>query len=292
MNIFGLIAALSAGIFFGFIGPTTKLAYNLGASIGLAIILRYIVGTLLIIPALFYKPPSINIFKANIFILMLFTLSSILLTTGLLSAVNFIDVSLTMLIFATYPIVVLIFSIFINKEKINFRKKLFFFIAFIGIFFVLGPSFDRLNFQGIAAAIIASIGASTMIITNQQMSNLKIDPIHIHFFTNSFNCIFFVLVIYIFFNLNLKIGISAWTMVLIPTIFYTIAFFSQLIAIQKIGQSKTALLLYVEPVVGILGATIILSEKLTQYQVVGVCIVIMSLIIGSYNSKNFRNDFS
>ena len=234
MNILGLIAALSAGIFFGFIGPTTKLAYNLGASIGLAIVLRYIVGTLLIIPALFYKPPSIDIFKSNIIILMLFTLSSILLTTGLLSAVNFIEVSLTMLIFSTYPIIVLIFSIFINKEKINFRKKLFFFIAFIGIFFVLGPSFDKLNFQGIFAAIIASIGASTMIITNQKMSNLKINPIHIHFFTNLFNCIFFILVIYIFFNLKLKIGINAWTMVLIPTIFYTIAFFSQLIAIQKI----------------------------------------------------------
>ena len=134
MNLLGLIAALSAGIFFGFIGPTTKLAYNLGASIGLAIILRYIVGTILIIPALFYKPPSIDIFKSNITILMLFTLSSILLTTGLLSAVNFIDVSLTMLIFSTYPIIVLIFSIFIIKEKIHFRKKLFFFIAFIGIF--------------------------------------------------------------------------------------------------------------------------------------------------------------
>ena len=292
MNILGLIAAISAGMFFGFIGPTTKLAYNLGASIGLAIILRYIVGTLLIIPALFYKPPSINIFKSNITILMLFTLSSILLTTGLLSAVNFIDVSLTMLIFSTYPIIVLIFSIFVNKEKINFRKKLFFFIAFLGIFFVLGPSFDRLNFQGIFAAIIASIGASTMIITNQKMSNLKINPIHIHFFTNSFNCIFFILVIYIFFNLNFKIGMDAWTMVLMPTIFYTIAFFSQLIAIQKIGQSTTALLLYIEPVVGILGATIILSEKLTQYQVVGVCVVIISLIIGSYNPKNSRNDFS
>ena len=85
---------------------------------------------------------------------------------------------------------------------------------------------------------------------------------------------------------------GAWAMVLMPTIFYTIAFFSQLIAIQKIGQSKTALLLYIEPVVGILGATIILNEKLTQYQVVGVCVVIISLIIGSCNSKNSRNDFS
>ena len=94
MNLLGLIAALSAGIFFGFIGPTTKLAYNLGASIGLAIILRYIVGTILIIPALFYKPPSIDIFKSNITILMLFTLSSII---WILQAVNFLLSNIIML---------------------------------------------------------------------------------------------------------------------------------------------------------------------------------------------------
>ena len=286
----GSLSAIGAAVFFGFIGPTTKIAYNLGATIGLAIIFRYIVATIIIIPILFKKPPSLISFKKNFKILMIFTLGSIFLTTGLLSAVNFIEVSLTMLIFATYPIIVLLFSIFINKEKISFRKKLFFFIAFVGIFFVLGPSFEKLNFSGILCACLASLGASTMIISNQRMSNLQINPFHIHIFTNLFNSLFFILIIYIFFDVNLKIDTSAWLLIFISSIFYTIAFFLQLLAIQKIGQSKTALLLYIEPVVGILGATILLSEKLNQFQVIGIIIVMLSLVSGTYSSKKTKND--
>ena len=37
MFIFGVIFALVAGILFGLIGPTTKIAYDAGASVGLAI---------------------------------------------------------------------------------------------------------------------------------------------------------------------------------------------------------------------------------------------------------------
>ena len=292
MNILGALSALGAGLFFGFIGPTTKMAYNLGAGIGLAIILRYLVATIIITPAIIIKPFTINTYKSNFPMLMLFTLGSILLTTGLLSAVNFIEVSLTLLIFATYPIIVLIFSIFVNKEKINFSKKLFFFIAFLGIFFVLGPSFERLNLPGIVAACVASIGASTVIITNQKMSHVNMNPIHIHVFTNLFNFVFFSLIIYLFFDLNLNIGAEAWLIIFIPTICYSIAFFLQLLSIQKIGQSRTALLLYTEPVVGILGATVLLSERLNQYQVLGIIIVIFSLIFGTYNPKKFRNEFS
>lgn len=292
MYVLGSLSAIGAAVFFGFIGPTTKLAYNLGAGISLAIILRYIVATLLITPLIINKPPSIHIFKNNIKLLLIFTTGSIFLTTGLLSAVNFIEVSLTMLIFATYPMIVLIFSIFFNKEIILFRKKIFFFIAFLGIFFVLGPSFEKLNLIGIVSAILASCGASIMIISNQKMSNLKINPFHIHIFTNSFNSVFFIIIILLFFDINLNITFNALLLIFISTIFYTIAFVSQLFAIQKIGQSRTALLLYIEPVVGILGATFLLSEKLNDYQILGVLIVIISLISGSYDSNKTKNDFS
>ena len=50
MFIFGVIFALVAGILFGLIGPTTKIAYNAGASVGLAIFLRYAVASIIILP--------------------------------------------------------------------------------------------------------------------------------------------------------------------------------------------------------------------------------------------------
>ena len=289
MHIIGIFYAIGAGVFFGFIGPFTKIAYNLGASVGLAIILRYVVASILITPAIIKNKPTLNIYKTHLKLFLLFTSGSILLTTGLLVSVKYIPVSLAILIFCTYPIIVLIASIFFDKEEVNLNIKIVFFISFIGLFLVLGPSFQNLNLIGVSFAFIASIGASTMILTNQKMANRNIRAIHINAFTNFFNTIFFIILIGVFFEINLSISLKAWLIILIPSLCYAIAFFLQLLAIPKIGQSRTALLLYTEPVVAILSATILLNEILNMYQSLGAIIVISSLIYATYKSNKSKN---
>ena len=74
-------------------------------------------------------------------------------------------------------------------------------------------------------------------------------------------------------------------MILIPSICYSFALLSQLVAIPKIGQSYTALFLYLEPVVGVLGAVFLLNETLELYQFIGALIVILSLIIATFLSR-------
>jgi drug/metabolite transporter (DMT)-like permease len=292
MHIIGIFCAIGAGVFFGFIGPFTKIAYNLGASVGLAIILRYVVASILITPAIIKNKPTLNIYKTHLKLFLLFTSGSILLTTGLLVSVKYIPVSLAILIFCTYPIIVLIASIFFDKEEVNSNIKIVFFISFIGLFLVLGPSFQNLNLIGVSFAFIASIGASTMILTNQKMANRNIRAIHINAFTNFFNTIFFIILIGIFFEINLSISLKTWLIILIPSLCYAIAFFLQLLAIPKIGQSRTALLLYTEPVVAILSATILLNETLNMYQSLGAIIVISSLIYATYKSNKSKNAVS
>ncbi len=65
MFIFGVIFALVAGILFGLIGPTTKIAYNAGASVGLAIFLRYAVASIIILPFVPYQKNLISNYKKN-----------------------------------------------------------------------------------------------------------------------------------------------------------------------------------------------------------------------------------
>ena len=65
MNILGIIFALAAGVFFGIIGPVTKTAYNLGAGIGLAIFLRYIVALLVVSPLIPSQRNLIKTYKNN-----------------------------------------------------------------------------------------------------------------------------------------------------------------------------------------------------------------------------------
>ncbi len=285
MFIFGVIFALVAGILFGLIGPTTKIAYNSGASVALTIFLRYAVASLIILPFIPYQKNLLEIFKKNLKYFLSISAGSILLTLGLLTSVIFIEVSLTILIFCLYPIYVLLFSIIVDKEKISGTVKILFFVTFLGIVLVIGPSFKVINIIGILLAFLASLGSTSMIIVNQKMSIKGISPIPINIFINVFNTIFFFVILKIFFSLNFNFDINIYLLILIPSVCYSFALLSQLIAIPKIGQSYTALFLYLEPVVGVLGAVFLLKENLETYQMIGASIVIISLLSASFITR-------
>lgn len=285
MFIFGVIFALIAGVLFGLIGPTTKLAYNSGAAVALVIFMRYAIASIIILPLVPYQKNLLLNYRENLKLFIFISLGSIFLTIGLLTSVIFIDVSLTIIIFCLYPIYVLIYSILVDREKINLSIKLLFFITFIGIVLVIGPSFNAVNFIGISLAVIASIGSASMIIVNQKISLKGIPPIPINIFINFFNTIIFFIVLKVFFNLNFNSDFNTYILILIPSICYSFALLSQLVAIPKIGQSYTALFLYLEPVVGVLGAVFLLNETLELYQFIGAVIVILSLIIATFLSR-------
>jgi drug/metabolite transporter (DMT)-like permease len=285
MFIFGVIFALVAGILFGLIGPTTKIAYNSGASVALTIFLRYAVASIIILPFIPYQKNLLEIFTKNLKYFLSISAGSILLTLGLLTSVIFIEVSLTILIFCLYPIYVLLFSIIVDKEKISLTVKILFFVTFLGIVLVIGPSFKVINIVGILLAFLASLGSTSMIIVNQKMSIKGISPIPINIFINVFNTIFFFVILKIFFSLNFNFDINIYLLILIPSVCYSFALLSQLIAIPKIGQSYTALFLYLEPVVGVLGAVFLLKENLETYQMIGASIVIISLLSASFISS-------
>ena len=285
MFIFGVIFALVAGILFGLIGPTTKIAYNSGASVALTIFLRYAVASIIVLPFIPYQKNLLEIFNKNLIYFLSISVGSILLTLGLLTSVIFIEVSLTILIFCLYPIYVLLFSIIVDKEKISLTVKILFFVTFLGIVLVIGPSFKVINIVGILLAFLASLGSTSMIIVNQKMSIKGISPIPINIFINVFNTIFFFVILKIFFSLNFNFDINIYLLILIPSVCYSFALLSQLIAIPKIGQSYTALFLYLEPVVGVLGAVFLLNENLETYQMIGASIVIISLLSASFISR-------
>ena len=285
MNILGIIFALAAGVFFGIIGPVTKTAYNLGAGVGLAIFLRYIVALLIVSPLIPYQKNLIKTYKDNFKLFLLITVASIMLTTGLLISVTYINVSLTIIIFCTYPIIVLTISIFVTKEKIKKIIKFLFITTFIGLFLALSPSTESLKIQGIIFALIASLGASIMIVTNQTMSKKNISPIEINIFINFFNTIFFLVILSLFFEINLDVNLNAFIILLIPSCSYAIALFLQLLAIPRIGQTNTALFLYLEPITGIFGAVLILNEQLTSIQLLGTATVLISLAASTFVTR-------
>ena len=163
--------------------------------------------------------------------------------------------------------------------------KFLFITTFFGLFLALSPSSESLKVQGIAYALIASLGASIMIVTNQTMSKKNISPIQINIFINFFNTIFFFIILSIFFKIEIDVRLNAFLILLIPSCSYAIALFLQLLAIPRIGQTNTALFLYLEPITGIFGAVLILNEQLSSIQLLGTAIVLVSLAASTFVTR-------
>ncbi len=277
MSFKGILSSLTAAFFFGLIPTFTKLSYKLGANTDLAIILRYTFAvTIIIIPILVLKI-KFNLVRKNIFLLSIISIGSICLTFGLLTSVLFIPVSLVALIFYTYPIVVLIYAMFSNKS-INLFHMIGFTLCFVGLFLALGPTFKTISLIGICLAFLASIGAATVLISNELLSK-HLNAITINTFTNLICFIVFSFIIIFRYNINFPSNNLGWSYIIFASLFYCIAFYSQLFAVNNMGSARTALLLYLEPIVAIFSAIILLNETLSILQITGIGLVITSLIL-------------
>ena len=279
MNIVGFFSALIAASFFGLIPTLTKISYTLGSSAETAIISRYFLAVLIIIIPLIFIKKDFFLIKKHIIKLLLISAGSICLTSGLLISVIYIPVSLVALIFYTYPLLVLIFSYFLGK-RIKLIQIFGFMLAFIGLSIAIGPSFKNINLAGILLAFLAAIGASTVLIVNEFLSK-NFRPIFINSFVNTVCLIFFFFIILFNFEINLSFPPIAWTYLFIASLCYCIAFYVQLIAVKNIGSQKTSLLLYLEPLVAIISAVILLKESLSTTQIIGTSVVIIALIVTS-----------
>ena len=89
----------------------------------------------------------------------------------------------------------------------------------------------------------------------------------------------------IFFKIDIDVSLNAFLILLIPSCSYAIALFLQLLAIPRIGQTNTALFLYLEPITGIFGAVLILSEQLSSIQLLGTAIVLVSLAASTFVTR-------
>ena len=82
----------------------------------------------------------------------------LVMSAGYLGAVAYIPVSLAALIFYTFPFYVAILASLTGREPMTRIKAAALVVAFAGLVLALGPSFDVLNWRGIACGLAGALG--------------------------------------------------------------------------------------------------------------------------------------
>ena len=275
---------------FGLITTIAKLTYDEGASPQTVVFFRILAGSLMMgvwsvmshrknLKKIILKSPR---FSNLPFAFLVFVIGFCIagMSLGYLSSVKYIPVSLSVLLFFTFPFWVLILNYFIDGVVVSRLNFLSFVLAFFGLAICLGPSWEVLDWRGIALVLGGALCSAGMIIGASKATKL-VSMTDLVFLSNTVGVIFVGLLLYLTDSFSLSHTIDGWSGIAVICILFIIGQLSLFAATKSIGSTQTSLILNIEPLVSIGAAIFLLGENLVFSQSLGVAVILLALILPS-----------
>ncbi len=191
-----------------------------------------------------------------------------------------IGVSLASLLYYCGPVIVMILSPLIFKEKLSASKIIGFMIVLVGIILVNGNGVgDSRNVWGIACGAMSALMYFFMVTLNKQSRNI----------TGMENSViqlvvsFLAVAIFVGFKQGFVISVppEAWIWILVLGVVNTgIGCYLYFSPLAKLPVQTVAVCGYLEPLSAVVFASVLLEEKMTIVQIIGAICIISGAMIG------------
>lgn len=257
-------------------------ASNIDLSSYEIVFLRTLIGSLLLIALFLLGKGKFHLFKHKRDTLFI-SLSGIAMGTSwmfLYEAYRQIGVSLSSLLYYCGPVIVMILSPLIFKEKLTAPKIIGFIIVLSGIFLVNGntPS-ENLNKWGIFCASMSAVMYFFMVTLNKQSKNITGMENSVIQLTISF----LTVAVFTIFKQGLVIDVASedWIWILILGFVNTgIGCYLYFSPLSKLPVQTVAICGYLEPLSAVVFAALILGERMSLLQIVGAACIIGGAMVG------------
>ena len=287
----GYIAAILSAICFGSSGLFVKALYNFDMSAAEILILQYLIAVIILwaISYYFYKDKifiSKKLMK-KVFILGVF--GNTFMTLFYYKSFIYLDVAVATILLFTYPIMVTIYSFIFKEEKGDIFIIMSLFIAFIGSFLVL----DLFNYNssvaltGIILGILGALFYAFMNVYSETFLD-QIEPIVLTSYINSFSLISLIIYYHPFELIYSPPPSGAWTAIIMLAVIAGVLPVALLYtAIKNIGAVKASIIANFEIPVSAILSYFIYNEKLNNFQILGMFLVIIGIVVLE-NNKNIK----
>lgn len=276
----GILAAVGGASCFGITIVLARFAFDAGANLGAVVELRVlfaavVLGLIILITGRSFKVPrEVRGALARV------TLGNFGVTLGYLTAIQFIPVSLTVVIFYTYPLMVAATAPFVAGEQLGRMQIIAFPLAFAGLALALGPSFTSLDWHGVVPALVAA-AAAAFLFRNSPRAVAACGPFTVGFYVNLMAAVLMIGVLVALGGVVPPGTAAGWAGMWGVSLFYVLGMVLMFTALHAAGPTLTSLLFNAEPLVVIAGAAILLGERLTPLQLGGVALVVGALMLTS-----------
>jgi len=293
----GYIFVFCCACSFGLIPTLAKITYDEGAPLEILVFFRIFAGSLFMgvwsgwsyrknfFSVLTRSFSSIN--KPIGFLIFLIGIFVAGMSLGYLGSYQYIPVSLSVLIFFTFPFWVLIINFMIDGISVKPIKIFAFILAFFGLSVCLGPNWNLLDMRGISLALIGSLCSAGMIVGASKATKIISMP-DLIFFSNIVGAIIVGLILFFTGSFSLSYSLGSWLGIFTICILFTIGQLSLFAATKNIGASQTSVMLNIEPIVTIVTAILLLGESLILTQIFGVTVILISLFMASFELRTFK----
>ncbi|MEG1254710.1 DMT family transporter [Clostridium sp.] len=279
-KIRGIFYIVIASVAFGIMPILAKLAYEGGANAISTLALRFTFASVLLFYYIKSKNISLKITKEQSKIIIFLGVVGYSMTSILLFiAYNYIDVGVAGMILHTYPLMVMILSIIIYKEKFRFKKLIYLIITTFGVFIMLDIKGGNFSTRGVTLVLLSALCYSIYVLG---ASNKKLKDL------NSYVITFYISVISAIVGGGIGIVTNSFTerinfygiisILLIAFISTVIALMTFLKGVKLIGPTNAAIFSALEPIVSLVLGIIILGEPITFKIIIGSILIIAVMI--------------
>ncbi|MEZ4908842.1 MAG: DMT family transporter [Saprospiraceae bacterium] len=195
------------------------------------------------------------------------------------------------LLMTSVPIVVIIFSTYINKEKLSLAKIIGIILGFIGVMMIIlnkaGINFNKSSFKGDLFIFLNSISYSYYLVKVKSLF-VKYNPITITKWMFLFGII--ILLPFSFHDIiNVKwetFQTSTWVSFFYILIFTTfVAYLFNNLALQKLNSSVVSIYIYLQPIIATLIAVIFIKDRLDILKIIAGIMIFTGIYLVSYRKK-------
>ncbi len=208
------------------------------------------------------------------------------ISLGYLASVKFNPVALSVVLLYTYPMIIIVIEAVLARRFPNLVRTLVFVVAFIGTVIAVGPSLSGASLLGISLAMVGSVGSAILFVL---ATRIKSDGASTML---TMQLIIVPMSAAVMLMTGDSFGVSVFMRSFWPSLFamlgYAIGFFAIVFAAPRTGSTNLGLVFLIEPVIGIISASIILSQKPTVIQWIGVGIIIAARAVDALTGKGRR----
>lgn len=273
----GRLSALGSAAAFGMVAALAGLAYAGGASPGTVVLSRLLSGALVAAAVVLVLHRQWALRRSEWRGTALVAVAWMVVTVSYMASFYYIPVSLSVLIFFTFPVQIAIIAPLVDgrrPEAVTLGAAV---AAFLGLVLALGPDIGELDWRGCGLAFLASVGAMSTFILSRRL------VVEQDMFTFSFHlhaiCVLAVVLALPAIGLpDPPATLQGWIGVLGVGVFYVIAVVMQFAAIRLAGPARASIMFNAEPVITMVAAGLLLGELLGTWQIAGAALVIAAVL--------------